>query len=274
MVDSSKATLLFSPVHRCTWHPTEDVRDQPEWDVVWEQVLSMLEGRVLVAHNAGFDLRVLNATLATYDLACPELEYTCTRLIARRTWPGRTGYGLKPTADALGIAFKHHDALEDSRACAQIAVAAAKHAGASCLDELESRLSITRGKLRYGVMTGPRCLRRKAATRHGDDFEMSAPMKAFRRDGFPEAQGKAKLRKNCVNSILQNVGDRLPLQKRSVVLNGSLLGLSGLMLFYFSSGSALGYSPKSTWRPTFSSLDMRPRVREAKVLRSVLRMRW
>ena len=42
---------------------------------------------------------------------------------ARRAWPdryGRRGYGLKNVARDLDIAFRHHDALEDARAAAEI----------------------------------------------------------------------------------------------------------------------------------------------------------
>ena len=132
----------------------EHVKDQPTWDKICEDVWQTLEGRIVVAHNAGFDIRVLASTSQSYELVCPNLEYTCTRLIARRTWPGRTGYGLKPTATALGFSFKHHDALEDARVCAKIALASATHCKARSMDELEQKLSITRGRYRFGTMIG------------------------------------------------------------------------------------------------------------------------
>ena len=49
---------------------------------------------------------------------------------ADRAWPdryGRKGYGLKNIAANLGIEFRHHDALEDARASAEIVLRA-------CLD--------------------------------------------------------------------------------------------------------------------------------------------
>ncbi|MCY4481086.1 MAG: hypothetical protein OXB97_14455 [Rhodospirillales bacterium] len=47
--------------------------------------------------------------------------------IARRAWPddfGVRGWGLKNIANHLGIAFKHHDALEDAKAAAEIVLRA------------------------------------------------------------------------------------------------------------------------------------------------------
>ncbi len=48
-----------------------DVIDQPEWDTVWGELQPIIDGYPLLAHNALFDLRVLQSTLETYDLACP-----------------------------------------------------------------------------------------------------------------------------------------------------------------------------------------------------------
>ena len=49
------------------------------------------------------------------------------RKIARRAWPeryGQRGYGLKNIARDLDISFRHHDALEDARAAAEIVLRA------------------------------------------------------------------------------------------------------------------------------------------------------
>jgi DNA polymerase-3 subunit epsilon len=137
-----------------------DVKNEPEWDAVWDELHPMIEGRVLIAHNAMFDMAVLNATLATYDLACPKIEFQCTRLIARRTWPGRMGYGLKPTADMLGLKFQHHVAVEDARTCAEVALAAARTANASSLVALERELYIHRGFVEGKKRVGPKTIRR------------------------------------------------------------------------------------------------------------------
>src|SRR5690606_25397263 len=78
-------------------------------------------------------------------LPVPGLQFSCTRLVAKHTWTDRPGYGLKPLASWLGISFRHHDALEDSVACAKILLAAADSVGASSMEELEQKLSLRRG---------------------------------------------------------------------------------------------------------------------------------
>ena len=111
----------------------QDTRGQPRLPELWARVEPYLERRLLVAHNAGFDVGVLKASLAHYGIAPPRAEYACTCTIARRTWPGRPSYGLKPISSFLGTRFRHHDALEDADACARIAIRSAELAGTACL---------------------------------------------------------------------------------------------------------------------------------------------
>lgn len=125
------------------------VEQEPEFDQRWAAIAPYLiqerDDRCLIAHNAPFDIGVLTACLRHHRLPVPNLEFSCTRLIARRTWPDRPGYGLKPLASWLGIEFRHHDALEDSIACASLLLAAAQHVGATSIRDLEDKLSICRG---------------------------------------------------------------------------------------------------------------------------------
>lgn len=122
----------------------------------------------IIAHNASFDIGVLLGSMDSHGIGHPELTYSCTRLIARQTWPGRPRYGLKPLAEWLGIQFRHHDALEDSVACAKILIAAGIQRGVTTLEELESTLKISRGTVGPEGKQGPASLRRarRTTTRH------------------------------------------------------------------------------------------------------------
>ena len=217
--------LYFSPqciaVHGIL---PEHVAQEKEWDTLWPAIHAALDGHVLVAHNAGFDLRVLRETMISYDLAIPDLEFTCTRLIARRSWPGRSGYGLKPIADSLGFRFKHHDALEDARVCARILLAAAKEVEATTLDELEQTMAILRGRLKFGALTGPKSVRRTKTKKFEGEYHETGPRR-YRRDGWPEAIQSANQRLHVAESLVQASQQRPPLADKHVVLNGTLLGL-------------------------------------------------
>ena len=134
----------------------EQVVDAATMEQLWPELLEFVDGQLLVAHNACFDIGVLVASLAAFDVACPHIEFSCTRAIARRAWPGRSGYGLKPLGNWLGVDFRHHDALEDSRCCARIALAAAASIQAQDFRDLEKRLRLTRGRYSLGRISGPR----------------------------------------------------------------------------------------------------------------------
>ncbi len=123
----------------------DDVRDSPKFGDLWPEIHERFGSDCLVAHNATFDIGVLLSCLRAHAQEIPELQFTCTRAIARKTWPHRRRYGLKPLAEWLGIRFKHHDALEDSIACAKILLAAGIDRDAVSLEDLEKRLRLARG---------------------------------------------------------------------------------------------------------------------------------
>ncbi len=135
----------------------EDVQNEQEFDALWPQLRQMFVGCTLVAHNAGFDLGVLRHVLDAYGIPCPELRYFCTRLLAKRVWPGLVSYSLPVVADHLGIQFDHHAPAEDAVACAKILLRACREKDASDPDELASSLDIREGELRPGGYRAPYC---------------------------------------------------------------------------------------------------------------------
>lgn len=141
------------------------VAGEPEFGELWDTIAETLGDDCLVAHNASFDMGVLVACLQTHRKTIPEIQFSCTRAVARRTWPHRRGFGLKPLSDWLGVRFKHHDALEDSIACAKIMLAAGIDQEASSLEDLESRLKLTRGRVGDWGYRGPTTSRKSRRPR-------------------------------------------------------------------------------------------------------------
>jgi DNA polymerase-3 subunit epsilon len=139
------------------------VRSESVFGELWPEIAETIDGDCLVAHNASFDMGVLLACLRAHRHPVPDLEFTCTRAIARRTWPHHRRFGLKPLAQWLGIRFRHHDALEDSIACAKILLAAGIDREAVSLPDLEKRLRLRRGSAGSWGYQGPsgRSLRRR-----------------------------------------------------------------------------------------------------------------
>ncbi|NEU11802.1 DNA polymerase III [Methylobacterium sp. BTF04] len=135
--------LRFSPGNiRVHGIVPADVRHLPVFPDVMAEFLPDLASGLVLAHNAGFDMGVLRASLAAYGMPVPAFSYLCTLQIARRVFPAEEGCGLGKVAARLGIRFEHHDAGEDAYACAEIALAAARAVAAPHIHGLSKALRL------------------------------------------------------------------------------------------------------------------------------------
>lgn len=118
-------------------HP-EDVRDAPKFPEVWQNIQTYFqENRLIVAHNAAFDMKVLAGCLDYYNLTQPNYLSLCTVRTSRKLFPEMQNHRLNTVCDNLDITLEnHHDALEDSRACAEILLYQAGHFGVEPLKKL------------------------------------------------------------------------------------------------------------------------------------------
>ena len=115
--------FFFTHIHGLTF---EDVAKEPHFDGVWPDISSYFEGvDFLTAHNSGFDKKVLNACCVAYEITPPATAFVCTVQLARKMWNVRPTK-LPNVAQFLNLELNHHDALSDSRACANIVIAAEK----------------------------------------------------------------------------------------------------------------------------------------------------
>ena len=88
---------------------------------VLPHLAAMLEGRVLVAHNAQFDRRVLRQAFERCGIKWPNPPVLCTVAMARKFAPLAGQRGLAKLAGSLGIEVEGvHRALVDARTCARI----------------------------------------------------------------------------------------------------------------------------------------------------------
>src|SRR5919112_1169864 len=92
----------------------------PPRDVL-EDLGELLRGRVMVAHSASFDRRVLRAAFERCGLDWPRPPVLCTVQLARRFAPLSQRRSLAPLADSLGIDVTEvHRALPDALTCARV----------------------------------------------------------------------------------------------------------------------------------------------------------
>lgn len=217
--------LYFSPrcvqVHGLT---ARDVMDSPTWDRVWTEVSALVEGAVVLAHHAGFDANVLSSTCCSYDIAIAPIDLQCTRLIAKRSWPGLPSHALAAMAEHLSIRFRHHDALEDARAAATVLIAAAEKHGVEDLDALEDRLGLVRGRIWTDRIRAPRTVRRSRIEMVAEP-QPRYEQRRFRSDGVPTENQRHRNARRLASEILAQCGTEKPFAGKHMVLIGTLLGL-------------------------------------------------
>ena len=88
---------------------------------VLPELARLMEGRVLVAHNAPFDRRVLRRRSSAPGSTGPTPPVLCTVALSRKLAPLVRRRGLASLADALGIEVEAvHRALPDAETCARV----------------------------------------------------------------------------------------------------------------------------------------------------------
>jgi DNA polymerase-3 subunit epsilon len=116
------------------------VADHPAFEQLWPRIEAWILGEdpdeLVVAHNAAFDMGVIRAACAETGTPHAPLSYACSLALARRGYD-LPSYALPRAAEAAGVPLRrHHDALEDARACAGIVVDLVHRARAGTVVEL------------------------------------------------------------------------------------------------------------------------------------------
>lgn len=97
-----------------------DVKDAMSWKDIYPIIQPYLKNSLLVAHNAGFDIRVLKSLNKYYELNLPKSDYFCSVELSRQVLPYLTNHKLNTVSDFLEIQLDHHNAKSDALACAMI----------------------------------------------------------------------------------------------------------------------------------------------------------
>jgi DNA polymerase III subunit epsilon len=121
----------------------EDVCDKPEFNALWFEIKDYFKGRLVFAHNAGFDIYVLRDLLDYYNISYPDIRYSCTVNLSRKVW-NLNNYKLKTVANYLNCEFNHHIASEDAKVCAEIVLNSCKETDSANIEELFEKLGISK----------------------------------------------------------------------------------------------------------------------------------
>lgn len=120
----------------------EDVENQEEFVFYYEELATILKDAIIVAHNACFDISVLNAECDLYGLDHFKNKYIDTVAISRVVYPELYNHKLNTVSEYLGIDLKHHNGQSDAFAALMILLKAMEAYSLFDLDEFLSKISI------------------------------------------------------------------------------------------------------------------------------------
>ena len=121
------------------------VRNAPTFNQLWDTVRPFVDNRLVVAHNAGFDVGAMRATLEMFSLEYPTFDYLDTVSLSQKAYPEMESHKLNRLCDELGIRFSHHHAMDDAYACAMVLLRIMDDYGLKNLDELREEFDINIG---------------------------------------------------------------------------------------------------------------------------------
>ncbi|MEI2396989.1 TerD family protein [Paenibacillus phytohabitans] len=96
------------------------VKGKPTFAELWPTIEPLLQGEIVIAHNASFDMSVLRYCLDDSLFSYPDFKYMCTYLLGKKMLQELPSHKLNVVSEHFGIRLKHHDALDDARASALI----------------------------------------------------------------------------------------------------------------------------------------------------------
>ena len=141
------------------------VRDAPPWRSGIADIAAFVQSDVLVAHNASFDIGVIRDACAFDRIEPPDLSFACTMVLARKILklPSyRLPYVLEELGRDQGV---HHDALDDARAAADVALGLASKYRSLSLTGLLSAADVSLGSLIGGRYKGSVSMSAREGTR-------------------------------------------------------------------------------------------------------------
>lgn len=124
-----------------------DVADAKTFDELWPELLPYLEGQLVVAHNASFDMSVLRNTLDLYDIPYPTFDYCCTLIMSKLFYPFLDNAKLNTVSHFLGHELNHHHASSDATACTKILLSIGEELGTKDILTIGEKIGFQLGKV-------------------------------------------------------------------------------------------------------------------------------
>ena len=158
---------LFDPnnilIHRIT---PDAVLEAPKFYEIWDEIYEIINGRIVFAHAADFDIKVLKAMIEKYQLKVPDIMIGCTLRISRIAFKDALqNCKLNTISSYLGSTHNHHNALSDALVCYDIIKYVKRMYQVYDVNDLFNKLSLIFGKYNESEYFGVKN-RLKLTTKH------------------------------------------------------------------------------------------------------------
>ena len=111
---------LFTRIHGLN---EVDCFNAPEFNSIWSSISSWFNNQIILCHNVSFEKSVLKHLSLEYQIDFNVLEFMCSLNISRKLLPGLENHKLPKVYNYLfNKKMKHHNALDDARAAAEIMI--------------------------------------------------------------------------------------------------------------------------------------------------------
>jgi DNA polymerase-3 subunit epsilon len=119
LINPGTNNLGATEIHKIT---PSMVEEAPKFSDIVGDFINVVKGSILVAHNARFDVSMLQSEFAHAGLQWPTMNVADTLSGARKLIPGLGSYKLGALAEHFGISFEGdaHAALADTRVTAKL----------------------------------------------------------------------------------------------------------------------------------------------------------
>ena len=130
-IGDSAGRVLFHSLIRPVFHrlpppskhrrfEAEDFASAPYWSEVWPEVSALIEGRLLVAYNAGFDRRAVAAMCARQGAEPPECGWRCAMRLVKQAAGTPKSLSLAEACERFGVEGGNHRAARDVEATCRL----------------------------------------------------------------------------------------------------------------------------------------------------------
>lgn len=102
----------------------DDCANAKSFNQIWEDIRPWLDDQIVVAHQYHFEKSVFRELFSSYNISCSIKNYLCTCRFSEAFFYQEKSFQLPHLCYSLfGKVIDHHHALEDARACAEVAIA-------------------------------------------------------------------------------------------------------------------------------------------------------